>query len=112
MLKDSDLGPDSFAWALKNSVMFTVASAFGYERYNPSLVADFHPLTSGEIEDKVRQYEQYVAAFNRERAQQTQISCVVLMADSDVDFTNLDRWYVRDAGEMHGPFILYQVRLR
>ena len=106
------VSPETLRIAFENNDMLQVGSAFGYFRYNPTLSANFHPITIGEIEDKVREYRDYIATFDHERARQTQISYVVLGVRSNFDFANLDKWYVRDAGEDIGPFILYQVRLR
>ena len=106
------VSPETLRIAFESNDMLQVGSAFGYFRYNPTLSANFHPITIGEIEDKVREYGDYIATFDHERARQTQISYVVLGVRSNFDFANLDQWYVRDAGEAIGPFILYQVRLR
>lgn len=97
--------------ALKNNDLIAVSSAFTYGRYNPSLDINFKPITSDEIRDKVRKYAEYIAGFNYERARHPQISYVVVYTNAPFDFSNLDRWYSRDAGEQIGPFTLYQVKL-
>lgn len=102
---------DSLRQALTNNEMVAVMSSFGYERYNPTLTNDFKPITSEEIQDKVRQYTQYVANFSRERSQHPQLAYVVVNTAAPFDFSNIDRWYSRDAGEQIGPFIIYQVKL-
>jgi hypothetical protein len=108
----SGMPPILFRQQLSDNEMITIGSTFGYQRYNPTLIAEFHPITATEIDDRVREYAEYIDSFGQERAQQTKISYVVLDAHSVFDFTNLDRWYVRDAGEKMGPFLLYQVKLR
>jgi hypothetical protein len=57
-------------------------------------------------------YLEYAHAFNRDRAASPALSCLVVQADRQPDFTNLDRWYERDAGERVGNSILYRLKLR
>jgi len=40
------------------------------------------------------------------------VTYAVIPADVNFDFTNLDRWYDRDAGERVGSYILYRLKLR
>jgi hypothetical protein len=40
------------------------------------------------------------------------ITCAVTPADGKFDFTNIDRWYERDAGERVGAYTLYHLKLR
>jgi hypothetical protein len=37
---------------------------------------------------------------------------LVVRADGEPDYANLDRWYQRDAGERIGGFVLYRLKLR
>ncbi|HKC65591.1 MAG TPA: hypothetical protein VKB86_18260 [Pyrinomonadaceae bacterium] len=85
---------------------------FGWERANHNLTVDNKPITEGEVSAEVRNYSNYIAAFDRERAQHPTLSYVVTTVDEKFDFTNLDRWYTRDAGERIGKFMLYRVKLR
>ncbi len=104
--------PDSLERRLKNNEMVAVGAIFGHDRYNPTLTNHFKPITTTEIEDKVRQYAEYAASFDCARARHPEISYVIVDTRSPSDFTNLDWWYKRDAGERIGPFTLYQVKLR
>jgi hypothetical protein len=47
-----------------------------------------------------------------EKAARNKISYVITDFDYNQDFTNLDRWYERDAGERIGKFMLYRVKLK
>lgn len=106
------LKADALESLLTHNDAAAIISLFGVSRYWPELTIDFKPITDSEIQDKVRQYNQYAATFNCERARQTEISYAVVYTKSSFDFTNLDQWYVRDKGEQIGPFTLYQVKLR
>ena len=89
-----------------------ITSLFGYERYAANLTTKSKQITTEEIAEKVHQYSEFVAVFDRERARHPEISYVVIYTQTPMDFSNLDRWYFRDKGERIGPFTLYQVKLR
>ncbi|HEY2989151.1 MAG TPA: hypothetical protein VGL11_15570 [Candidatus Binatia bacterium] len=108
----SAVSPDRLFLDLQNNEMLAVAAAFGYERYNPALVTNFKPITTIEIRDKVRQYSEYAATFDRERARHPEISYLVGYTDLPFDFTNLSRWYTSVSGERIGPFTIFRVKLR
>lgn len=94
----------------KNDITAVIA-LFGANRYWPELTAAFKPLTPDEIRGKARQYSDFMVSFNQERARQPQLSYIVVYRQTPFDFSNIDRWYSRDAGEQIGPFTLYQVKL-
>ncbi len=104
--------PADLLRALKENEMVSTMSAFGYERYNRNLTNDFKPVTGDEIQEKVREYTRYLDGFGFQNSTYPRISYVVVEQDSDFDFSNIDRWYTRDAGELIGPFALYQVEPR
>ncbi len=104
--------PNDLLRALRENEMVSTMSTFGYERYNPNLTNDFRPVTDDEIQEKVREYTRYIGSFNLQHSTYPRISYVVVEKNSDFDFSNLDRWYSRDAGELIGPFALYQVEHR
>lgn len=104
--------PGDLLRALQENEMVSTMSTFGYERYNPNLTNDFRPVTGDEIQEKVREYTRYLDGFGFQNSTYPRISYVVVEQDSDFDFSNIDRWYTRDAGELIGPFALYQVEPR
>ena len=85
-------------------------AVFGHERVRPLYALDFHPLTQDEIEAEVSAYAKFVESFSREQALQRPLRYAI--ADDKFDFTRLDRWYERDAGERVGAYTLYQLKLR
>jgi len=54
----------------------------------------------------------YADSFSREQVLKRPVTYAVIPADVNFDFTNLDRWYERDAGERMGSYILYHVKVR
>jgi hypothetical protein len=97
---------------LKTNNYIIVIALFGWGRHHARLTADSRPLSADEIDAEVNRYADFTATFTRDRAAEPLLSYLVTDADSKADFTNLDRWYDRDAGEQHGKFILYRLRLR
>lgn len=91
---------------------YTRSAVFGHERVLPVLSVDHKPIQDTEIEEQVRLYESYTAAFSREEALRTKITYVIVRAQSNFDFSLIDRWYERDAGERVGDYDLYRLKLR
>ncbi len=89
-----------------------LAGMFSYDRLSPPVSGASAPITPEELRLKLAAYLDYARTFNRARAAAAALSYVVVDASESVDFTNLDRWYQRDAGERIGNFVLYRVKLR
>ncbi len=104
---DSDL-----AEALRANSFEVTAAIFGSERALPALAQGSAPISMQEIGAETRIFADFVKSFDRESAASPSLSYVIAPADGDTDFTNLDRWYERDAGTDAGLFRLYRVRLR
>jgi hypothetical protein len=85
-------------------------AAFGHERVRPLYALDFHPLTQDEIESEVNAYAKFVDSFSQEQALRHPLTYAI--ADDKFDFSRLDRWYERDAGQRAGAYTLYQLKLR
>jgi hypothetical protein len=85
---------------------------FGHDRIKPALSADFKPIQDEEIEQEIRVYQAYADSFSREQVVKRPVTYAVIPADSNFDFTNLDRWYERDAGERVGSYVLYRLKVR
>ena len=88
------------------------AVIFGHERIVPALSAQFKPIRPEEIEQEVRAYQAYADSFSREQALKRPVTYAVTLADGKFDFTNIDRWYERDAGERVGAYTLYHLKVR
>ncbi|HYY41904.1 MAG TPA: hypothetical protein VE775_04165, partial [Pyrinomonadaceae bacterium] len=85
---------------------------FGWARAQYGLSDAPTPITAAEIEEARSTYANFVATFDRTRAARWLITYVVVPDSLPADLTNIDRWYMRDAGERVGEFTLYRVRLR
>ncbi len=98
--------------ALNERDQFAIAMIFGHQRLFPALSSQFQPIQTDEIEREVQAYQAYANSFSREEALKRPITYAVIPANSNFDFTNLDRWYGRDEGEHVGTYTLYRLKLR
>ncbi len=88
------------------------AAIFGHERIVPALSVQFRPIQPEEIEQEIRAYQAYADSFSHERVLERPLTYAVIPADINFDFSNIDRWYERDAGERVGAYVLYRLKLR
>jgi hypothetical protein len=102
---------DNFRETLQHDPQ-TQATVFGLRRANPRLESSFRPVSGTEIEQQVEHYSNYISRFSAKEAARWQLSYVVIMDDSWVDFATLDHWYDRDGGQHLGRSTMYLVRLR
>ena len=85
---------------------------FGYERTSPALTPEFRPIEQHEIESEVQAYQTYVNSFSRGEALSRPLHYAVIPAGGSFNFSNIDRWYERDAGERFGEYTLYRLSFR
>jgi hypothetical protein len=85
---------------------------FGVERVSVVIGSDFQPIRPDEIEQEVKAYEVFTNSFSSEQAGRRPLIYAVTRADSKFDFSHIDLWYERDAGQQIGAYILYRLRQR
>lgn len=88
------------------------SAIFGLPRVSSKLTFHYKPIQDAEIEEQVHAYETYVQLYSREVALKHPIAYVVVRRNSGFDFSRLDLWYERDAGERVGAYDLYRLKLR
>jgi hypothetical protein len=103
---------NQLAYSMKNGDFVSVIALFGWGRHTDRLNSVYKPLTYGEIDEAVRIYGAYIKDFNPQDSSETILSYVVVPSDQEVDWTNIDKWYNREDGEIYGKFTLYKVKLR
>lgn len=84
-------------------------AVFGHERVRPLYALHFKPLTQDEIDAEVNAYAKFVDSFSRENALRHPITYAI--ADDKFDFSRLDQWYERDAGQRAGSYTLYKLQI-
>jgi hypothetical protein len=112
MLYYNGVTPDLLDAELKQGNFVYLIALFGWGRPTDRLTAEPNPLTDAELNAEVAQYAEFAMNFDRRQAVTPELSLVVTHARSNIDFSNLDEWYERDAGEKCGDFVLYRVKLR
>ncbi len=85
---------------------------FNYARLSPVMGGKNDLITRGELESQLQSYLTFARSFSRERASAPTLSYLMVSADNEFDYANLDRWYQRDNGERVEGFILYRLKLR
>ncbi len=104
----SGWGSDLSQALLENSFEIT-AAIFGSERALPSLGTETAPITPQEIQTEVSKYAEFARTFNAQTAASPTLNYIIVPADSEPKFTNLDRWYLRDEGQAFGLFKVYKL---
>ncbi|MBP6003506.1 MAG: hypothetical protein KA746_08750 [Pyrinomonadaceae bacterium] len=105
--------PKQLADGMKKGDDFvSVIALFGWGRHTDRLNSAYKPLTFGEIDVEVLKYTEYIRTFDPARAGNRPLDYAIADAEYMPDFANIDRWYERDAGETHGKFILFRLKLR
>ncbi len=97
---------------LKNGNFVAMIALFGWGRHTDRLSAAATPLTYGEVAEEVQKFAEYRKNFDYQKATHPTLSYLVAPADWQVDFTNLDKWYTRDEGEVLGKFVLYKLKIK
>lgn len=109
----SDLDEEWLAKGMKEDGDFvSMIALFGWGRHSNRLSSESKPLTYGEIDEEARRYAEYRKNFSLKEASNPTLSYVVFPQDWKMELKNLDKWYERDNGEIHGKYILYKVKLR
>jgi hypothetical protein len=88
------------------------AGLFPYDRLSPAVSGSTQAISPNELQAKLSEYLSFARAFSRERALSPTLSFLVVKADEEPDYANLDRWYERSGRAQFGRFILYQLKLR
>ena len=90
----------------------SMIALFGWGRHTDRLNSNYKPLTFGEIDAEARKFDEYVRDFDAKRNVATRLDYLIAPADPAPFFDNIDKWYMRDAGETFGNYILYKLTLR
>lgn len=102
----NDRAGDSFG------TYYARSNIFGPERGVAFLNRDFQPIRQDEIEQEVGAYDAFASSFSRNEALKLPLGYAVTPSNGEFDFSNIDQWYERDAGERIGAYTLYRLKLR
>jgi hypothetical protein len=88
------------------------AGMFPYYRLSRVVSGHSDKIFPEELRAQVQNYVAFAQSFDREKAASPRLSYMLLPVDNEPDYSNVDRWYERDAGERIGKFVLYRLTLR
>lgn len=107
-----NITPTELAGNMKDGDMVSVITLFGWGRHTSRLNSEYKPLTYGEIDQEARVYDAYIKSFDPRKSADTVLSYLIVPNTESVSFSNLDKWYERDNGEVHGRYLLYRLKLK
>ena len=90
----------------------SMIALFGWGRHTDRLVANFKPLTFGEIDAEAAKFDAYTKNFNSKNPGAIRLDYMIVQTDSGPFFDNVDKWFIRDAGETYGKYTLYKLTPR
>jgi len=109
----SGLTPNEVATGMTEGRFIVLAPLFGVERVIEGLAPDARPITTDEMRDELKRYSDYFQNFGVKDANDPLLNYVAIPNNEAApNLGNLDKWYVRDAGEHVGLFTIYRVKLR
>jgi hypothetical protein len=109
----SGLSPKEVATGMAEERFIVLAPLFGVERVIEGLTPDPKPISLDEMRQELGRYTDYSDHFSIQQATHPQLSFVVVPSgEAQPNFSNLDKWYERDAGEKVGIFTIHRVKLR
>ncbi len=108
----SGFSDKDLAEALAGNSFETTAAIFGSERALPLLGENAAAVRSQEIRSEAAKYGEFVRSFNERSAASPVISHIIVPAEAEPSYENLDRWYSRDNGQAFGLFKVYKLEPR
>jgi hypothetical protein len=88
------------------------AGLFSYDRLSPAVSGSTQAISPDELKGKLNDFLAYSRTFSRTQATSPVLSYVLVRANDEPDYVNIDRWYERTGREQVGAFVLYQLKLR
>ena len=90
----------------------SMIALFGWGRHTDRLVADYKPLTFGEIDAEAAKFDDYVKTFDPNKADAVRLDYLITSTEPAPYLDAIDKWYEREAGETFGKYILYKLKPR
>jgi hypothetical protein len=97
--------------ALESNSFEVTAAVFGSERAM-STVGSREPIMPEEIRQESQKYAEFVRSFDINQVRNPTLNYLIVPAKAEPNYSNLDRWYQRDAGETVGLFKIYGLTLK
>ncbi len=108
----SGYSDQDLAEALRVRAFEIVAAIFGSERALPELGKNIAPVSAEEIATAARAYADFANKFSKNTAADPVLSYMIVPAQEEFNFANIDKWYERDVGVVTGVFKVYKLKMR
>jgi len=95
--------------ALRANSFEVTAAIFGSERALPSLGTGGISISNDEITGEVARYANFIKELAAQDAYNPAIDHIIVPAEAEPSFANLDRWYKRGEGQTFGLFRSYRL---
>lgn len=95
--------------ALRANSFEVTAAIFGSERALPSLGSDSQKITVDEIRSETQRFAEFVRKIDSSQALEPKLDHLIVPAEAEPSFANVDKLYVRDQGQTFGLFKLYKL---
>ncbi|MBX3281866.1 MAG: hypothetical protein KF756_05250 [Acidobacteria bacterium] len=96
------------AEALNAHSFETTAAIFGSNRALPEL-GSAQAIKPAEIRDEVQKFEAFTQNFSAKDAEDPRIDYLIVPEKGEANFTNIDKWYQRDAGHPTDLFTVFRL---
>ena len=106
----SGFGESDLSEALRSGSFEVTAAIFGSERALPSLRQSLAAISKQEIQAEVSKYVNFAHKFDSQAAANPAVDYIIVPAEAEPKFTNLDLWYSRDGGQTFGLFKVYKLQ--
>ncbi|MEP6848923.1 MAG: hypothetical protein ABI999_08700 [Acidobacteriota bacterium] len=94
--------------ALASNSFEVTAAIFGSGRALPGLGAG-EAIKPSETREEAQRYADFVTNFGLEEVSKPALNYLIVPAKAEPNYSNVDRWYQRDAGETVGLFKVYSL---
>ncbi len=105
----SGISEKDLSEAFKAHSFEVTAAMFGSERALPLLGTNSNAISPQEIQTEVSKYAGFTRIFDKQAAGNPSLDYIIVPADAEPNFTNLDRWYSRDSGQTFSLFKVYKL---
>lgn len=100
------------ARAMDENLFELMAAFFGGGRALALLEKGAKPISPAEMKREIDEYSRFRAQFDLPKATTPELRYMIVPTAAEPDFTEIDRWYTRDAGTTFDLFRIYKLDLK
>lgn len=105
--------PEQLASVIKSGKdIVPIFALWGWGRHTNRLSSEYTALRFTDVDAEVEKYAAYRDAFDARAQDVPRLDFLILRADADGYFEQLDKWYERSGREVWGKYVIYRLQLR